>query len=96
MADATVGAGAELLIWSSLPHITNITNGKLRNVKHFDSKAIVEAYIRGLPIKSAFYMPGHYMQTFVDMWKPKPVWQLTLRDSICIQTRTLADQIRHY
>ncbi|KAL8669221.1 MAG: hypothetical protein Q9168_006181 [Polycauliona sp. 1 TL-2023] len=58
MADAAVAAGAELIIWSSLPN--------------FDSKAKVEAYIRTLPVKSAFFMPAMYMQMFTHMFKPKP------------------------
>ena len=73
MADAAVAAGATLLIWSSLPHVTRMTGGKLSGVKHFDSKADVETYIRGLPIKSTFYMPAFYMQNMTSIYKPKPV-----------------------
>ena len=62
MADAAVYAKAELLIWSSLPRT---------GVSHFDSKAEVEAYIRTLPMKSVFYMPGWFMQNFVEIMKPK-------------------------
>lgn len=50
-----------------------MTGGKLSGVQHFDSKASVETYIRGLPIKSAFYMPAFYMQNFNVIFKPKPV-----------------------
>ena len=46
IADASVAAGATLIIWSSLPNVTEMTGGKLSNVHHFDSKAKVEAYIR--------------------------------------------------
>lgn len=73
MADAAVAAGASLLIWSSLPNVTKMTKGKLSGVKHFDSKAEVESYIRGLPIKSVFYMPAFYMQNMTSLFKPKPV-----------------------
>ncbi|KAL8989027.1 MAG: hypothetical protein Q9169_008454 [Polycauliona sp. 2 TL-2023] len=72
MADAAVAAGAELIIWSSLPNVTEMSNGKLTGVKHFDSKAKVETYIRTLPLKSAFFMPAMYMQMFTHMFKPKP------------------------
>lgn len=73
MADAAVAAGASLLIWSSLPHISKITNGKVTKVHHFDSKAEVEIYIRDLPIKSVFYMAGFYMQNFKTMFAPSIV-----------------------
>ncbi|KAL8786619.1 MAG: hypothetical protein Q9195_008141 [Heterodermia aff. obscurata] len=71
IADAAVAAGASLLIWSSLPHISKISNGKFTRVYHFDSKAEVEIYVRGLPIKSLFYMAGFYMQNFQTMFRPK-------------------------
>ena len=73
MADAAVATGATLLIWSSLPHVTRMTGGRLSGVKHFDSKAEVEIYIRDLPIKCAFYMPACYMQNMTVMFKPKRV-----------------------
>lgn len=40
-------------------------------MKHFNSEATVETYIRGLPIKSAFYM--FYMQDMTSTFKPKKV-----------------------
>ena len=73
MAHAAVAEGVDLLIWSSLPNVTKMTEGKLTGVKPFDSKAEVETYIRGLPIKSAFYMPAFYMQNMTSMFKPRKV-----------------------
>ena len=58
MADAAVAAGAQYFIFSTLPHVAKITDGKIMAAAHFDLKAEVEAYVRGLPIKSAFYVPG--------------------------------------
>ena len=77
MADAAVAAGTRFLIWSSLPNVTKMTEGKLSGVKHFDSKAEVETYIHDLHIKSVFYMPAFYMQNMTSLFKPKPV-SLTL------------------
>jgi len=74
IADESVAAGAKYIIWSSSTNVEKITGGKLDRVHHFDSKAIVEEYIRTLPIKSAFYTPGSFMQNFLGpMWKPQPV-----------------------
>jgi hypothetical protein len=47
--------------------------GALMAVHHFDSKAEVEEYIRGLPIMSAFFMAGHYMQNHIVYMPPKVV-----------------------
>ncbi|KAH8819295.1 hypothetical protein F5884DRAFT_864819 [Xylogone sp. PMI_703] len=71
-ADAAVEAGAFLLIWSTLANVSELTNGELTGVEHCDSKASVEAYIRGLPINAVFYEPVYYMQNFLNpMLKPK-------------------------
>ncbi|KUJ20143.1 NmrA family transcriptional regulator [Mollisia scopiformis] len=71
VADAAVQAGVALLIWSSLPNITEITNGAVTTIHHFDSKAEVETYIRGLPITAAFFMAGWYMQNHKFLMPPK-------------------------
>ncbi|KAK3166644.1 hypothetical protein OEA41_009769 [Lepraria neglecta] len=39
MADAAVAAGASLLIWSTLPNVTKMTDGTLTGVVQWDSKA---------------------------------------------------------
>ena len=71
MADAAVAADAKLLIWSSLPNVTEMTGGQLTGVAHFDSKAEVERYIRGLGITSVFYLVGFYMQNMETFFAPK-------------------------
>lgn len=73
IADEALAAGAQYLIFSTLPHISKITDGKITTVEHFDIKAHIEAYIRTLPIKSAFYAPGYFMQNFDGTLSPRPV-----------------------
>ena len=52
---------------------SKISGGKLTTVEHFDTKAEIEEYIRGLPVKSAFFAPGNFMQNFqTDMMMPRP------------------------
>ncbi|KAL9032575.1 MAG: hypothetical protein Q9180_006425 [Flavoplaca navasiana] len=72
MADAAVAAGAELIVWSSLPNVTAMSGGKFSRIKNYDDKAEVEDYIRTLPVKSSFFMPAMYMQQFMEKFKPKP------------------------
>ena len=71
MADAAVAADAKLLIWSSLPNVTEMTGGQLTGVANFDSKAEVERYIRGLDITSVFYLASFYMQDMETSSAPK-------------------------
>jgi uncharacterized protein YbjT (DUF2867 family) len=71
MADAAVAAGLEYIIFSSLPASIKISSGKYRGIAHFDAKAEVEEYIRGLPIKSTIYTPGWFMQNFTRHMGPQ-------------------------
>ncbi|KAF8847660.1 NAD(P)-binding protein [Acephala macrosclerotiorum] len=74
IADACVAANVQYLIFSSLPHCPSISSGKYKGVESFDAKADVETYIRGLPIKSAFFMPGSFMQNFhTRVMQPVPM-----------------------
>lgn len=50
-----------------------MSEGRLTSVHHFDSKATVEAYIRTLPITSAFFMPACYMQNMQTVFRPQVV-----------------------
>lgn len=61
MADAAVAAGAEYLVFSTLPSALAISGGKYK-VAAFDAKANIEKCMRSLPIKSAFYAPGIFME----------------------------------
>ncbi|KAI1350048.1 hypothetical protein F5Y01DRAFT_165072 [Xylaria sp. FL0043] len=71
IADAAIAAGADQIIWSSLRDVKEMTGGKITTMKHFDSKAEVETYIRTLEIKSAFFIPGWFMQNHLTMMRPK-------------------------
>jgi uncharacterized protein YbjT (DUF2867 family) len=64
IADVAVEKGVEYIIFSTLPGVKEISGGKYTAVTPFDAKAKIEQYIRGLPIKSAFYCPGSFMENF--------------------------------
>jgi uncharacterized protein YbjT (DUF2867 family) len=71
IADAAVAAGLDYIIFSSLPASIKISSGKYKGIAHFDAKAEVEEYIRGLPIKSTIYTPGWFMQNFTRHMGPQ-------------------------
>lgn len=70
IADAAVKVGAKYLIFSTLPSINDNSGGKYNKGGHFDCKTKVEEYIRTLPIKSAFFAPGSFMQNFATNMRP--------------------------
>lgn len=50
-----------------------MTNGKLPNVYHFDSKALVEDYVREIGTPATFFMPGFFMSNIPGgMLRPLP------------------------
>ncbi|KAL8714715.1 MAG: hypothetical protein Q9225_006515 [Loekoesia sp. 1 TL-2023] len=61
IADASKAAGVSLLIWSSIPNATKMTNGKLPHLPHFDGKAEIGDYIRAQNIPSTFLHAGCFM-----------------------------------
>jgi uncharacterized protein YbjT (DUF2867 family) len=74
LCEEVIKQGAEYIIWSSMSHPEKISGGKLKQVEHFDVKAEIETYIRGLPIKSSFFAPGSFMQNFHASMAPRKSW----------------------
>ncbi|KAK3393940.1 NmrA-like family-domain-containing protein [Podospora didyma] len=73
LVDAAKETGVQQFIWSSLLNITKLSNGKLSNVYHFDSKADVEDYAREVGIPATFFLPGFYMSNVPGgMFRPSP------------------------
>lgn len=89
IADVAVEKGAEYIIFSTLPSVKEISGGKYTRSTHFDAKAQVERYIRGLPIKSAFYSPGFFMSNFHSFFPPRQApdgtWVITNVNSRTVQ-----------
>ncbi|KAK5097085.1 hypothetical protein LTS08_007105 [Lithohypha guttulata] len=71
MVDAAVSEGVKYYIFSTLPHVKEISGGKYTKVAGFDGKAEVEQYIRQQPIRSAFFAPGSFMQNYQQILKPR-------------------------
>ncbi|KAG9529396.1 hypothetical protein KCU93_g3582, partial [Aureobasidium melanogenum] len=63
IVDACKNTGVKHLVWSSLPYVTKLSNGKYTGVAHFDSKATVEEYaesVKGGMVVS-YFMPAMFM-----------------------------------
>jgi hypothetical protein len=72
IADAALAVGVTVMIFSSLPSISKMSNGEVASLPQFDSKAVVEEYIRGLSFPvSVFYLAGWYMQNIWHEMAPQ-------------------------
>lgn len=63
MADACLAEGVQHLVWSALPYVTKLTNGRYTHVDHFDGKAKITEYIesiKGDKMTTTYFMPGIY------------------------------------
>jgi uncharacterized protein YbjT (DUF2867 family) len=69
LADAAVEAGVRHLIFSSLENVDKITGGKLF-APHFTDKAMIEAYIRTLPVTSSFIYMAFFYTNFMEFYPP--------------------------
>lgn len=72
LADAAVAESVQYIIFSTLPHVSTISGGKYTKVNGFDAKAEIQAYIQTLPIRSAFFAPGSFMQNCQTVMLPHP------------------------
>lgn len=70
VVDTAVSAGAQYIVFSTCTAAERLRG---QPVTAFDSKADVEAYIRTLPVKSAFFAPGMFMQNFLASQAPRPL-----------------------
>lgn len=80
VTDVAKNIGVYHIIFSSLPHVTEATNGRLSHVPHFDSKANIEKYIKESGLQCTFVLPGYYMSNFMQMFRKgeNGVYQLFL------------------
>jgi len=66
IVDLAVQKGLEYIIFSTLPSVSEFSGRKYTKVTAFDAKARIEYYTRSLPVKSAFYAPGFFMENIAD------------------------------
>ncbi|RAK82001.1 NmrA/HSCARG family protein [Aspergillus fijiensis CBS 313.89] len=68
VADVAKELDIKHLIWSSLPHISQITDSKLTGAVHWDGKAVVNDYIRSLAIPHTIINIGAYAPFIIDFF----------------------------
>ncbi|MBB6235870.1 uncharacterized protein YbjT (DUF2867 family) [Pedobacter sp. AK013] len=70
LADAAVEAGVQHVIFGSLENVDKITEGK-KFAPHFTDKAIIEEYIRTLPITSSFIYMAFFYTNLMEFYPPR-------------------------
>ncbi|MCQ6961119.1 NmrA/HSCARG family protein [Mucilaginibacter aquariorum] len=69
LADAAVAAGVHRAVFSGLENVEQITGGT-KFAPHFTDKARIEAYIRTLPLKSAFIHMAFFYTNLPEFYTP--------------------------
>jgi len=69
IVDAAKASKVDRLIFSSLPNVSKESDGKQTGVKHFDSKALIEAYAREQGVPGTYFMPAVFMPGFLSSFK---------------------------
>ncbi|KAL4921316.1 nmrA family transcriptional regulator [Aspergillus aurantiobrunneus] len=90
VADICKETGVKHLIWSSLPHVEKISNGKYNAAVHFDSKAHVDEHIRSIGVPHTIVHVGTYMKFLVESLEPlssnPPVYGFTWPQPVTLNT----------
>ncbi|KAI5888909.1 NAD(P)-binding protein [Schizophyllum commune H4-8] len=70
MVDASKESGVKFFVWSSLPSVKEISNGKYTKVAHFDDKAEIQKYLKASGIPHANILTGFFLENFVSNMMP--------------------------
>jgi uncharacterized protein YbjT (DUF2867 family) len=70
LADAAHAAGVQHIVWSGLENVDARTGGT-KWAPHFTEKALVEAYIRTLPVRSSFVYLAFYYSNLLEYYVPQ-------------------------
>jgi hypothetical protein len=69
-----VDNGLEIFVLSVLADVKGISRSKYTWVYHYDSRAVIEEYIKmklpRLETKTSYYVPGGFTENFSSVWKP--------------------------
>ncbi|MBB5460650.1 NmrA/HSCARG family protein [Paraburkholderia sp. Cpub6] len=88
LADAALAAGVEHIVWSSLEDVEARTGGTLW-APHFTEKALVEAYLRTLPLRSSFIQLAFFYSNFLEYYVPRPEADGSLSFAVYLPPDTL-------
>ncbi|KAJ6493353.1 NAD(P)-binding protein [Mycena sanguinolenta] len=65
LVDAAKAEGVKFFIWSSLPNITELSNGLYKHVYHCDNKAVILDYLKASGVPYAVLYTGWFIE---NLW----------------------------
>jgi uncharacterized protein YbjT (DUF2867 family) len=71
LVDAVAASGIEHFVFSTLPGVQKISHGALE-APHFDIKARLEQYSRGLALPATYVHVAFYYENFLSFFPPRP------------------------
>ncbi|CAK5277058.1 unnamed protein product [Mycena citricolor] len=81
VVEAAKKAGVEFLVFSSLPSVVEVSQGKYKGVVHYDHKAQVEQYLKTAGLAHASVLAGSFLEnlwTFGALKKAEPGYELSV------------------
>ncbi|KAL9940235.1 hypothetical protein V8E36_000940 [Tilletia maclaganii] len=63
--DIAKDANVKLVVWSTLPSPANLTNGRHKDVQHFENKALIQDYLEQSGLKYASLALGFFADNFI-------------------------------
>lgn len=69
LVDASLAAGVKHFVWASLPHVREVTQGRLTHLEYFENKALVERYAeeaKHSKMACSYVMAGCFMSNFIS------------------------------
>ncbi|KAJ7214051.1 hypothetical protein GGX14DRAFT_618203 [Mycena pura] len=64
MVDAAKEVGVKFFVWTGMPSISKISNGKYTNCLHYDQKAEVEEYLKSSGLQNATIYLGAFLENY--------------------------------
>ncbi|GAA5875050.1 hypothetical protein JCM16303_004994 [Sporobolomyces ruberrimus] len=89
LVDALKAIGIEHFVYSSLPSVAELTQGRLTEVFPFEAKHAVEKYARAQLQNSTFVIPGSF---FANL--DKPIWAKRRGDGVVAITAAFSPQTK--
>lgn len=60
--DVSKEAGVKFLVFSTLPSMTEISNGKFKDIGHFDDKSVIQKHLEASGLPCACICPGGFLE----------------------------------
>ncbi|KAJ7105057.1 hypothetical protein C8R43DRAFT_1047016 [Mycena crocata] len=89
LVDAAKEVGVKFFVFSSLPSVSKISNGKYKNILHYEQKAVVEEYLKSSGLTNASIHLGAFLE---NLWNFGLLKKTTTGFDIAVTNFGVADR----